>query len=71
MHQSAFTVSRVVLWTDKLAVDRDIRLKKSLFFIIFWISSQNFDQIIAMWYLVYGDTPLGIYLLKNICMLRS
>ena len=71
MLQSAFTVSRVVLWTDKLAVDRNIRLKKSLFFIIFWISSQNFDQIIAMWHLVYGDTPLGIYLLKNNHMLRS
>ena len=29
-------------------------------FIIFWIFSQNFDQIITMWHSGYiGDTPLG------------
>ena len=41
-----------------------------MFFIIFWIS-QNFDQMITMWHSGYGDTPLGIYLSKNIHMLKS
>ena len=42
-----------------------------MFFIIFWIISQNFDQMITMWHSGYGDTPLGIYLSKNIHMLKS
>ena len=42
-----------------------------LFFIIFWIISQSFDQMITMWHSGYGDTPLGTYLSKNIQMLKS
>ena len=42
-----------------------------MFCIIFWIISQNFDQMITLWHSGHGDTPLGIYLLKNILMLKS
>ena len=42
-----------------------------MFFIIFWIISQNFDQIITMCHSGYGDTPLGRCLSKNIHMLKS
>ena len=40
-------------------------------FYYFWIISQNFDQMITMWHSGYGDTPMGIYLSKDIRMLKS
>ena len=54
-------------------INRDIRfkIKTKIKIIIFWIISQNFDQIITMWHLGYGDTPPGKYLLKNIHVLKS
>ena len=38
----------------------------SLFYIIFWVISQKFDQMITMMHSGYGDTPLGLYLSKHI-----
>ena len=43
----------------------------SLFYIIFWVISQKFDQMITMMHSGYGDTPLGLYLSKHIHMLKS
>ena len=38
---------------------------------MFWIISKNSEQMITIWDSGCGDTLLGIYLSKNVHMLKS